>query len=80
MHVAAKYLWLIKNIVLALADLMKVLTIEAVRLCLYLLNNILLLGDFGISESIRLTEDVLESITPILFFLLYALLYVIIRK
>ena len=70
MHVAAKYLWLIKNIVLALADLMKVLTIEAVRLCLYLLNNILLLGDFGISESIRLTEDVLESITPILFFLL----------
>ena len=80
MHVAAKYLWLIKNIVLALADLMKVLTIEAVTLCLYLLNNILLLGDFGISESIRLTEDVLESITPILFFLLYALLYVIIRK
>ena len=80
MHVAAKYLWLIKNIVLALADLMKVLTIEAVRLCLYLLNNILLLGDFGISESIRLTEDVLESITAILFFLLYALLYVIIRK
>ena len=69
MHVAAKYLWLIKNIVLALADLM-VLTIEAVRLCLYLLNNILLLGDFGISKSIRLTEDVLESITPILFFLL----------
>ena len=80
MHVAAKYLWLIKNIVLALADLMKVLTIEAVRLCLYLLNNILLIEDFGISESIRLTEDVLESITAILFFLLYALLYVIIRK
>ena len=80
MHVVAKYLWLIKDIVFALGDLMKVLTIEAVRLCLYLLDNILLLGYFDISGTIKEIEDALEFISPILFFLAYTLLCVAIRK